>query len=270
MVPVASLVGMGFSLVVSMVVPLAVLVYLMLRRAPDGSRAYGHLGRTFACGMVAFAGSQVLTRMPLLAYLSTIQQPWAQFLVSAPVSSFSAGLFEETGRLLVMLWLMRRFHRWIDGVTFGLGHGWLEAVLLVGLSSMVNLAVALMINSGQPPQGLPPEALQQLTNTLVNTPSGLFYLTALERLSAVALHMGLSVMVLWGIVCGRRLLFWALAVLIHGVANLAIVLTAQVAPVLVAELVLVAAVAAFWWFCVWPARTRFPTEVGAEPVAGGE
>ncbi|MEZ5127107.1 MAG: YhfC family glutamic-type intramembrane protease [Micropruina glycogenica] len=269
MVPVASLVGMGFSLVVSMVVPLALLVFLMLRRAADGTRANSHLGRTFACGMVAFAGSQVLTRMPLMAYLSTIEQPWAQFLVSAPVASVTAGLFEETGRLLAMLWLMRRFHRWIDGVTFGLGHGWLEAVLLVGLSSVVNLALALSINSGQVPQGLPPGALQTLTDTLVNTPSELFYLTALERLSAIALHMALSVLVLGGIVCGRRLLFWALAVLVHGVANLAIVLTAQVAPVLVAELVLVALVAAFWWWYVWPSRSRFPEQVGPEPVARG-
>ena len=66
-----------------------------------------------------------------------------------------------------------------------------------------------------------------------------------------------------------RRLFWALAVLVHGVANLAIVLTAQVAPVLVAELVLVALVAAFWWWYVWPSRSRFPEQVGPEPVARG-
>ena len=51
--------------------------------------------------------------------------------------------------------------------------------------------------------------------------------------------------------------------------NIAIVLTAQVAPVLVAELVLVALGAAFWWWYVWPSRSRFPEQVGPEPVARG-
>ena len=266
MVPISSMLGMGVSLAISMLLPIGGLVWLMTRRAPDGSRRYSYLGRSFACGMLAFAIAQVATRLPLMAYLSTVDQPWAQFLLSAPVASFTAGLFEETGRLVIMLALMRRFHRWVDAVAFGLGHGGLEAILLVGLSTAVNLAVALMINAGQTPPGVPAAALEQLKAALVDTPSSLFYLAGLERISAVGLHIGLSLMVLWGIVAGRRLLGWTLAVLIHGTANLAIVLTASVLPLVVAELLLLVLVAAFWMLFVLRSRPRFPTEVVPLPA----
>lgn len=270
MVPIASMVGMGVSLAISMLVPLVALVWLMTRKGEGRERRYPQLGRSFACGMLAFALSQVLTRLPLMAYLSTLRQPWAEFLVSAPVASYTAGLFEETGRLLIMLWLLRRFHRWVDGVSFGLGHGGLEAILLVGLSSVTNLALAMMINAGQTPVGVPAAALEALKASLTTTPSEIFYLAGVERISAIALHVGLSVLVLWGITAGRRLFGWTLAVLIHGTANLAVVLTASVAPVLVAEIVLLVMVAAFWVLFVWRSRAWFPVAIVPEATAPGK
>ena len=267
MVPVAAMVGMGVSAAIAMLLPVGALIWLITRRAPDGTRRYPQLGRAFVCGMLAFAVSQVLTRLPLMAFLSTVQQPWAAVLVSAPVASFTAGLFEETGRLLIMLWLLKRFHRWVDGVSFGLGHGGLEAILVVGLSSVSNLVLAILISSGQTPAGLSPERIEALKTTLTATSPELFYLAGLERVSAIALHVGLSVLVLWGIVAGRRLLGWALAVLIHGSANLVVVLTAMVAPVLVAEFVLLALVVAFWVLFVWRSRPWFPDGITPDPAA---
>ena len=38
---------------------------------------------------------------------------------------------------MMMLLLLKAFHRWIDGVTFGLGHGGIEMIALVGVA-MVN------------------------------------------------------------------------------------------------------------------------------------
>ena len=148
MVPMASIVGMVVSLLICLVLPLGGLLWLVTRRE-GGVRKYPKVGRAFAAGMLAFVLSQVLTRIPLMTWLSTQDAPWAQWLVSGPVASFSAGLFEETGRLLVMLWLLRRFHRWVDGISFGLGHGGIEAILLVGLAQASYLGLAVMINTGQ-------------------------------------------------------------------------------------------------------------------------
>ena len=46
----------------------------------------------------------------------------------------------------MMLLLMKAFHRWIDGVTFGFGHGGIEAILLVGLTMVSNPTLAVLIN----------------------------------------------------------------------------------------------------------------------------
>ncbi len=266
-VPQASIVGMVITLLICVLVPFGGLIWLGSRRSAGEAR-YPGVARAFAAGMLAFAGSQVLTRIPLMAWLSTQSAPWAQWLVSAPVASFSAGLFEETGRLLVMLWLLRRFHRWIDGVSFGLGHGGLEAILLIGLTQLSNLGLALMINSGQTAalDQLPAASRERVVTALTQTAPLDFYLAGVERIAAIGLHVGLSVLVLWGIVAGRRALAWAVAVAIHGVCNLAAVLLARSGlpgAALLAEGALLVLVAAFWALFVWRSRPWFP--VAPEP-----
>lgn len=265
MVPTASMVGMAVSLLICLVVPLGGLIWIATRRQ-DGVRRYPKVGRAFAAGMLAFLLSQVLTRIPLMAWLSSQDQAWAHWLVSAPVASFTAGIFEETGRLLVMLWLLRRFHRWMDGVAFGLGHGGIEAVLLVGFGQLANLSLSLLINSGQTAAlaQLPAGARTQVLAALTGTPPLQFYLAGVERISAIGLHVGLSVLILWGIVVGRRALAWVSAVLIHGVCNLAAVLLISSGlpnAALIAEGVLMVMVAAFWALFVLRVRPRFPLEI---------
>lgn len=267
MVPLASIVGMVVTLLICLVIPLGGLLWIATRREA-GERRYPKVGRAFAAGMLTFVASQVLTRIPLMVLLSGLDAPWAQWLVSAPVASFTAGLFEETGRLLVMLWLLRRFHRWIDGVSFGLGHGGIEAVLLVGLNQLISLTFAVLVNSGQTAalDQLPAGTRDQLLTALTGTSPLQFYLAGVERISAIGLHVGLSVLVLWGIVAGRRALAWVVAVLIHGVCNLtAVLLVSSGLPsaMLLAEGALLALVAAFWVVFVWPSRRRFPVGLGA-------
>ncbi|MFT4297545.1 MAG: YhfC family glutamic-type intramembrane protease [Micropruina sp.] len=269
MVPVASIVGMTLTLLICLLLPLGGLVWIVTKRR-GGVRVYPQAGRAFAAGMLTFVASQVLTRIPLMAWLSGQSAPWAQWLLSGPAASFTAGLFEETGRLLVMLWLLRRFHRWIDGVSFGLGHGGIEAVLLVGLTQLSNLTLAFLINSGQTAalDQLPAATRDMVLNALTGTPSLDFYLAGVERIAAIGLHVGLSVLILWGIVAGRRALAWVVAVLIHGVCNLAAVLlvTSGIPGAnVIAEVVLLALVIAFWAVFVLRSRPRFPSEI--QPAA---
>ncbi|MFT4216661.1 MAG: YhfC family glutamic-type intramembrane protease [Micropruina sp.] len=262
MVPVSSIVGMALTSVICMLVPVGGFVWIATRR-DAGVRRYPKVGRAFAAGMLAFVASQLLTRIPLMAWLGSQDLSWAQWLVSAPVASFTAGLFEETGRLLVMLWLLRRFHRWIDGVSFGLGHGGIEAVLLVGLNQLVTLGLAILVNidPGKLDQ-MPAGVREPLVTALTMRPPLDYYLAGVERIGAIGLHIGLSVLILWGIVAGRRALAWVSAVLIHGVSNLVVVLLATSglpgASVL-AEVALLALVAGFWTLFVLRSRPWFPT-----------
>ena len=58
----------------------------------------------------------------------------------------TAGLFEETGRYLAMRLYMKKSLTKENSLMYGVGHGGIEAVMIVGMSYISNLMVALMIN----------------------------------------------------------------------------------------------------------------------------
>ncbi len=273
MVPVLSIVCMAITLAVCFGVPLGAMIWLSLRKNTDGSPRHDGLWRPFAAGMLAFVGSQVLTRLPLMSVVvPQLSEPYAGFLLSGPVASYTAGLLEETGRLLVMLWLLRAAHRWIDGIAFGLGHGGIEAMLLVGLSYVTNLVLAVMINTGTWPQvaaGMPADAAARIEQALTQTPPTDFLAAGAERLSALSLHIGCSLLVLAGIVHGRKLLAWVLAVLLHGSLNLLAVLGLASGWTIWTVEAALAAGAALIWVGIVASRPWFPDERGVVPTPEG-
>lgn len=255
MVPQSSIAAMVVTLVLCFAVPLGGLV-LVRRRHP-------RVGRAFACGALAFLGSQVLTRIPLMTMVvPQVSEPARGVLLSAPVASFSAGLFEETGRLIVMLLLMKAFHRLADGVAFGLGHGGLEEVLITGLTMVNNIALSLLINSGgwaPVAAALPAGQAAAIEKALTTTGWDAFALGAVERIAAIALHIACSLVILAGIVHHRKLVAWLSAVLLHGVANLSVVTAARAGVPLVAlELVFLALVGVLLWALVRRLGPTFP------------
>ena len=43
-----------------------------------------------------------------------------------------AGVFEETGRYVSFKWFLKKETRIQDGLSYGIGHGGIEAMLIVG------------------------------------------------------------------------------------------------------------------------------------------
>ena len=104
--------------------PLLLLVLLAIRRAISL--------RPLFIGVLAFFVSQILLRIPLLSILST--QGWfltfaqQQMLLYLILLSASAGLFEESARLLGAKCFCKGRRSYRDAVSFGLGHGLCEVV----------------------------------------------------------------------------------------------------------------------------------------------
>ncbi len=90
----------------------------------------------------------------LFGYLANIiatqffpsSDPKASLLMTYGI--FAAGIFEETGRLLAFL-ITKRHYKDIDSaVSYGVGHGGIEAAAVVGLGMLNGVILAVMINSG--------------------------------------------------------------------------------------------------------------------------
>lgn len=162
--------------------------------------------RPFLFGMAAFFVSQILIRIPLLQFVL----PNFNWFLTLQVNTYayglflgiSAGIFEETARFICLRYFLTNRTRLGDGLAFGLGHGGIEAMLLVGINSL-----AAMI--------LYPLGILDL--------SGSGYLTILtggiERVFAISFHIGATLVILYGIKVNKPIRFLTLAILLHGLID---------------------------------------------------
>lgn len=185
-------------------ITLAALVLLPLGLALYARRRLGVGWRYFGYGALIFLLFQLLTRVPAVTAAQAALAPalraspllnWAWLAVLA----LTAGLFEEVGRYVGYRWLMGREEKtWAKAVLYGLGHGGIESILLVGGAKLATLVAVLTLTPAQL-EALPPEgraAAQQQLAAIAAQPGWFPLLTVWERLGALALHVALAVVVL--------------------------------------------------------------------------
>lgn len=133
----------------------------------------------------------------------------------------AAGIFEEVGRYLMYKTFLKGKTEWKDGIAFGLGHGGIEAILLVGVTNIQAFVLANMVNAGrfgEVAAKLPKETADAMLNTLVNTPPALFLIGGVERLFALVFQIVFSLIVLYGIRCGKKV-YLLYAILAHALMD---------------------------------------------------
>jgi len=138
--------------------------------------------------------------------------PWLYVLYGI----FAAGIFEETGRLLAFL-ITKRHYKDIDSaVSYGIGHGGIEAATVVGLGMLNGIVLAVLINSGSEALSTLPAAPEDL---IQSGPSYMYLVTIGERILAMMLHIGLSVIVFCAVMMKGKWWLYPLAILLHALAN---------------------------------------------------
>jgi len=185
-------------------------------------------------GAAVFVVFQLIIRIPLLQYVLP-SMPWYADMLHRPwligiFLGLTAGLFEEGGRYLGSRTLLKNRSRWIDGFAFGVGHGGIEAITLVGLTNISNLALALSINSGQFDQlaaQLPADVASQIVSQLTALQPLDAYLAGIERIFAFIIQIALSLLVLIS-VRERKLWIAGLAVLAHMLIDAPMVILPEV------------------------------------------
>lgn len=177
----------------------------------------------------------------------------------------AAGLFEETGRWVTMRYVMKGKLSLPGAMVYGIGHGGVEAILIVGMTSVNNLLTAFMINSGaiegtlsQLDEATRSATVDQLS-ALWTLPSYQFFLGGVERIFAMVLHFALSVIV-YQAVRQEKKSYWLLAFGIHAFVDFITVVTANYWNILFVELLLVAMVAGAVWLAVALSKRNAPAE----------
>ena len=185
--------------------------------------------KLFIAGALTFIASQVL-HIPLVYGLTamfkngTLPSPpesWT-LIFNAILLGLLAGIFEETARYILFKYIMKNSHEWKDSITIGLGHGGIEAILLgvISITTLIQM-IAMKDGTALSALGLPADQLE-IAKTQVAVYWAQSAVTPLfgffERISAMSLHVGLSVLVMYSIVSGQRKWFW-FALLYHALVD---------------------------------------------------
>lgn len=242
-VSTASIIGMVFTLLISTIVPIAACIAAALKWKGRAKISSAFIG---VAVFILFA--MVLERILHVIVLgNTGALLTGNIVLYAVYGGLAAGLFEETGRFLAMKFLMKNNLSRENAILYGIGHGGIEAILIVGLTYVNNLVYSALINSGALSSLLSSYdastrlSLQQQLGVLGATPAFRFYLAGVERIGAIVLHIALSYLVYLA-VKKRRISLYILSVFLHAFLNAGIVIISQKLSVVLSEILLLAAV----------------------------
>ena len=133
-----------------------------------------------------------------------------------------AGAFEECGRHIILKYILKKNRTRENAVLYGIGHGGIEILAVLLPTMILYLVIAILFS-----QGNVEEAMKQLKITeetaAAALPSvqaaaafdyGMVAMNVVERLFAMSLHIGLTVIVYYGVISEKKG-FLPLAILLH-------------------------------------------------------
>lgn len=137
-----------------------------------------------------------------------------------------AGIFEECGRHIILKYILKKDRTRENAVIYGIGHGGIE-ILTVFLPAMIlYLAIAVMFSQGDTETALKTLNITEETAAAalpsVQAAAAFDYammaMNVMERLLAMLIHIGLTVIVYYGVVNAKKLCLPA-AILLHMLAD---------------------------------------------------
>ena len=133
-----------------------------------------------------------------------------------------AGVFEECGRHIILKYILKKNRTRENAVLYGIGHGGIEILAVLLPTMILYLVIAILFS-----QGNVEEAMKQLKITeetaAAALPSvqaaaafdyGMMAMNVVERLFAMSLQIGLTVIVYYGVISEKKG-FLPLAILLH-------------------------------------------------------
>ena len=197
-----SIAAMCVTLFISLILPVIVLIVYALK-----NRKQGVAGAWFI-GAAGFFVTQIVIRVPILSTLSLMPGFMAfaenHYVVYSLMLGLTAALFEVVGRYASAKILSKNL-TFTKGFAAGLGHGGIEAIILIGMTYVSNLLYVVMINSGAiegviaqtEAMGVDVTPVYALVDTLVNGPAYLYLLAGYERILAMIGHVAMTLVVFY-------------------------------------------------------------------------
>ncbi|MGI6263939.1 MAG: YhfC family intramembrane metalloprotease [Acutalibacteraceae bacterium] len=133
-----------------------------------------------------------------------------------------AGVFEECGRHIVLKYVMKKNRTPENAVLYGIGHGGIEILAVLLPAMILYLVVAVLFSAGNTENALHTLKIteENATAALASVQAAASFdyammaMNVMERLFAMFLHIGLTVIVYYGVVNAKKG-FLPAAILLH-------------------------------------------------------
>ncbi|MCM2534793.1 YhfC family intramembrane metalloprotease [Neobacillus pocheonensis] len=199
-------------------IPILAVVFLVILMTKKKSFSF----KPFGVGILVFvvfakALESILHLIVLVGNHTTSAYFGKHPFVFALYAALAAGIFEEVGRYFAFRIMLKRFRQWKDGISYGLGHGGIEALLIGTVASIEAIVFGVLVNSGKFPRDIPATVSSQIL-ILVHQPGYFFLIGMMERLMAICIQIALSLIVLY-CVRKRKIVFLFLSIGLHTVTD---------------------------------------------------
>ena len=249
-VSIVTIIGIVITLGISVAVPIVVMI-LAKRKLPGKMiPVLVGAGTFFVCSMIL---ENVLHVLVLRSSFG--EQLTNHIWLYALYGGLAAAVFEEFGRFFAMKLFMKRSLSKQNAIMYGIGHGGIESILVIGSAYVSNLVISVMINMGQFENMIADldatmraQVIEQFSQ-LWTGPAYLFYLAGLERILAFALQICLSYIV-YRAVKERKAGYLILALALHFFVDAGIVVLQSMVSFIWVELALAVVVVILFIFVI--------------------
>lgn len=217
----SSIPSLAITVVCMIAIPVVFLVFW--RRNHKGQTNFSYL----IAGALGFIVSARVLELGVHYFCILADNPVSRFITGNTFAyvlygTLMAGVFEECGRYVVLKYIMKKNRTRENSVMYGIGHGVIE-ILAVLLPSMITyLLIAVLFSSGKVDVALSTLKITEETAAAA-LPSvraaasfnfALMAMNVVERVFAMLLHIGLTVIVFHGVISSKAV-FLPLAILLH-------------------------------------------------------
>ncbi|MBQ1285524.1 MAG: YhfC family intramembrane metalloprotease [Lachnospiraceae bacterium] len=148
----------------------------------------------------------------------------ARPLLWALVVALFPGVFEETGRLIAFKTVLRKRKNRETSISYGIGHGCGEAMILLGITYIEYIVFAVMINLGtfqtvidqaaaQAPDQI--NTVYALAGQIASFSMASLGVALFERVFAVLFHIGASILVFYACKDKKKIWLYPFAIILH-------------------------------------------------------
>ena len=203
----------SLAITVILMIAIPVLFFICWRRKHRKQTNISYL----IAGAIGFIVSARMLEIGVHYFCIMADNPVSRFINGSTVAyvlygTIMAGVFEECGRHIILKYIMKKNRTPENAVMYGIGHGGIEILIVLLPTMIIYLLIAVLFSKGDVETALATLKITEQTaasalpsiQAAASFNFSLMALNVIERLFAMLLHIGLSVIVYYGVTNSRK------------------------------------------------------------------